>query len=342
MTKWTDETELAIDEDAFIKLMHCLAGVYFWEFFTSLDFDWAFISGKKKFQWPLIFYMLDRYCLFFALIGILIALDTRVQVNCQALYVFNQLLGDAAVGLASINLSIRTMAVWSQRLYIVIPLVLVILGHWSLILQGAQLTATWIPGTGCAIIKTNNVVLAATFIYSMVFDLVVMILNLIKLWGRQKRSQLVAVLFKDGVIYFFIAFVANAIATSFMLLNLNPIMAIIFNVPAAIASTIVACRAVRRLSNFSSNGPEIYESNSHSGNVGFRTVSQMQSTNGVAMSPRVAHHHTKDLSAGVHVQMQTFTVEEEPDTLRPKALDLESAGSETDVGSPVDYKAQAL
>lgn len=42
------------------------------------------------------------------------------------------------------------------------------------------------------------------------------------------------------------------------------------------------------------------------------------------------------------LQMQTFTVEEEPDTLRPKALDLESAGSETDVGSPVDYKAQAL
>ena len=42
------------------------------------------------------------------------------------------------------------------------------------------------------------------------------------------------------------------------------------------------------------------------------------------------------------LQMQTFTVEEEPDTLRPKALYLESAGSETDVGSPVDYKAQAL
>ena len=97
------------------------------------------------------------------------------------------------------------MAVWSQNRYIVIFLVLVILGHWSLILQGAQLTATWVPGSGCAIIKTNNTVLAATFIYSMVFDLIVMVLNLIKLWGRQKRSQLVSVLFKDGVIYFFVA-----------------------------------------------------------------------------------------------------------------------------------------
>lgn len=25
-----------------------------WEFFTSLSFDWDFISGKKKFRWPLV------------------------------------------------------------------------------------------------------------------------------------------------------------------------------------------------------------------------------------------------------------------------------------------------
>ena len=96
-------------------------------------------------------------------------------------------------------------AVWSQRLYIVIPLILVILGHWSLILQQAQLTVIWIPGSGCTIIKTNNRVLTATFIYSMVFDLVIMILNVVKLWGCQKQLQLVSVLFKDSIIYFFIA-----------------------------------------------------------------------------------------------------------------------------------------
>ncbi|KAH9914943.1 uncharacterized protein B0H18DRAFT_1087703 [Fomitopsis serialis] len=334
--KWSTAEELAKDEDAFIKLMHCLAGVYFWEFFTSLDFDWAFISGKKKFQWPLIFYMMGRYCLFLALIG--------MEVNCQALYTFDQLAGDAAVGFASINLSIRTMAVWSQNLWVVIPLVFVILGHWSLILQGVLLTAEWIPGQGCAITKTNNTTLAATFIYSMCFDALVMTLSMIKLYGCKQRSRLVSILFQDGMIYFLVAFIANAIATSFMVLNLNAIMAIIFNVPAAIASTIVACRAVRRLSNFANNGPEIYTASSHSGVVGFRSITnQVQSTHGASTRPRSGH--TRDISAGVHVQMQTFTVEEEPDNLRPKALDLESAGSETDVGSPVDYrdyKSEAL
>ena len=54
------------------------------------------------------------------------------------------------------------------------------------------------------------------------------------------------------------SFLANLIATIFMLLNLNAVMSIIFNVPAAVASTIVASRAVRRLTKFTNKGPEVF------------------------------------------------------------------------------------
>lgn len=115
----------------------------------------------------------------------------------------------------------------------------------------------WVPGQGCAITQTNNTILAATFIYSMCFDLVVLILMAAKLaFPQGQRSQLMNLLFRDGLIYFIIAyvstaiqrvccteqeicsFVANLIATTFMLLNLNAVMSVIFNVPAAIASTV--------------------------------------------------------------------------------------------------------
>ncbi|OJA20586.1 hypothetical protein AZE42_05375 [Rhizopogon vesiculosus] len=71
-------------------------------------------------------------------------------------------------------------------------------------------------------------------------------------------------LFSDGLIYFFIAFVANLIATIFMVLDLNTITSIVFNVPAAMASTIVASRVVRRLINFQP-GPELVLSGKNSG-----------------------------------------------------------------------------
>jgi len=37
-----------------------------------------------------------------------ISLDVTSEVHCQVLYTFNQIAGNAAMGLASINLSIRT------------------------------------------------------------------------------------------------------------------------------------------------------------------------------------------------------------------------------------------
>lgn len=34
--------------------MLILTGVYSWEWVVSLDFDWQYISGKKKFRWPMV------------------------------------------------------------------------------------------------------------------------------------------------------------------------------------------------------------------------------------------------------------------------------------------------
>ncbi|KAH9899245.1 hypothetical protein C8Q73DRAFT_312043 [Cubamyces lactineus] len=314
MVDWSSQEELILDSTVFLKFMHVLSGLYIWEVVTSLDFEWAFITGKKRFHYPAVFYFLNRYCLLFTMIGLLIALDTTTEINCQALYTFNQITGQASSGLASINLSIRTMALWSHHKYIVIPIIVIILGHWSLILQGVLVKASWIPGAGCQVTGSNNTILAATFIYSMCFDLVILLLSMYKLVLGVKggRSQLMTLLFKDGLVYFIIAFLSNLLATVFIMLNLNAIMSVIFNVPAAIFSTIVACRAVRRLTNFSHRGPEVFSSTGHS----FRVANPAASANTIGLSPSTAVgrgtiKHKSDLSDGVHVQMQTFTVADE-------------------------------
>ncbi|KAJ7448997.1 hypothetical protein FB451DRAFT_1288351 [Mycena latifolia] len=289
MTDWSSQAQLAIDADIFVKLNHVLLGVYAWEWLISLRFDWEVLTGRKPFRWPLAFYFANRYLLLAAMTGIVVALDSTKEMNCQAIYAFNQFAGDAAVGLASINLSLRTLAIWSQNGWIKILLIVIILGHWSLILQGVLLKAHWDDQAAtCVITSSNSTILAATFTYSMGFDLLVFLLNAYKLGLKRKsKSKLSKMIFKDGLIFFFIAFLANLVATIFMFLNLNSIMTIIFNVPAAIASTIVATRAVRRLTSFTHQGPEMY------GNRGLTT-----STRGGAR--------------GVHVHMETFVREDGP------------------------------
>ncbi|KIM46553.1 hypothetical protein M413DRAFT_65449, partial [Hebeloma cylindrosporum] len=66
---WNSPAEIEKDTVAFVKLMHSVAAIYMYEWLISLDFEWDFISGKKRFRWPMIFYFLNRYCLLLALIG---------------------------------------------------------------------------------------------------------------------------------------------------------------------------------------------------------------------------------------------------------------------------------
>lgn len=313
MPEWSSSQEIVKEGAIMAKFMHALIGLYIYEWFLSLDFELDLLRGKKKFRWPLIFYFANRYLLLFALIGIIISFDATEKINCQAIFTFNQIAGDAAVGLASISLSIRTVAIWAQNRYIVCFLVTVILGHWSLILQGIQLKAIWVSGTGCIITETHNRILAAIFIYSMIFDLIVLLLNTYKLSGVRSgmlgTSRLAKMIFTDGLIYFILAFVANLLATVFMVLNLNQIMSVIFNVPAAVCSTIVACRAVRRLTSYTQTGADVFTSSQSAGNQ-FKGPSASLATRGVVSR---APAHTG--AAGVHVQMETFTrAEEEVDT----------------------------
>ncbi|KAH7909088.1 hypothetical protein BJ138DRAFT_1200998, partial [Hygrophoropsis aurantiaca] len=223
MVNWQSPAEIEKDSLIFLKMMHVLLGIYIWEFIISLYFDWAVFSGRKRFHWPLIFYFAGRYCMLFSTIGMTTSWGIfRSQVNCQALYTFTEYVGNAACGFASINLALRAIAIWAHNKWIIGLVVLIILGHWPLILLGGILTATWIPGTGCAIVKRNTVILGGLFIYSMCFNFTILCLAAYKLaWTPHRagitkyRSRLVKMLFSDGLAYFFIAFLANLLATIF-------------------------------------------------------------------------------------------------------------------------------
>ncbi|TCD61261.1 hypothetical protein EIP91_008694 [Steccherinum ochraceum] len=300
MYNWNSPDVQQSEAIAFVRLQHALAGVYFWEFAATLDFDWSAITRKRKFGWPMVFYFLGRYCLLFAFIGLLLAIDVTDRINCSSLLAFLQFAGDASVGLASINLAIRTMAIWRRSPYVVAPLVVLILGHWGLIFAGIVVHTQWEPGQGCVIISTNRSVLSAMFLYSMVFDLIVLLLSAWRLYDWRARrglgfaSPLTKLLFRDGIFYFVVAFAFNLVAATFMLLNLNPLMSSIFNVPAATASTIVACRVVRRLFRYGENPPDMYLS--HVGDLGI-------SRRSVAPPPNMSQSRSRestDTSGSIH------------------------------------------
>ncbi|THV07406.1 hypothetical protein K435DRAFT_848348 [Dendrothele bispora CBS 962.96] len=262
MVNWNSPEELVHDSDVFTKFMHVLLGLYAWEWATSLPFDFSVLTGRRGFKWPMTFYFLNRYCLLAALVGIIVSMNVQSEIDCQSLYMFNQIMGNFAIGLSSINLSIRTIAVWKSHYFVIIPLVALILGHWVLLLRTVVLVkANWVDALStCQVTGNDPKLITAVYIYSMIFDFIVMCLTGIKLgFGTRQKSELVKMLYLDGLMYFLIAFTANLVAVVFSVLNLNPVMSIIADVPATVIATIAACRVVRRLNSFvNSQGVDLY------------------------------------------------------------------------------------
>ncbi|EIN08352.1 hypothetical protein PUNSTDRAFT_113902 [Punctularia strigosozonata HHB-11173 SS5] len=251
MTLWNSPAVLAYDQNVFAKLMHAMLGLYGWEFLMSLDFEWSFLCGKRRLRWPMVPYFLGRYMLLTTLITICIALDSTHPLDCQTLYTFNQLAGMSSAGFSTINLSIRTIAIWDRHRYITFLVIFLSLGQWAVILQGALLRATYIPDQGCIITEAKTGLIAISFIYTMAFDFLIMCLNTWRLLPYPQGGWTVTkLLFRDGMIYFAISFLGNLAASVVMLLNLNSVMDVILNVPAVVVANIASSRAVRRLALF--------------------------------------------------------------------------------------------
>lgn len=60
--------------------MHAFFGLYLWELVVTLDFDWDYLSGKRRFKWPLIFYFCNRYFMLVALVGVITLLNVTRSV----------------------------------------------------------------------------------------------------------------------------------------------------------------------------------------------------------------------------------------------------------------------
>ena len=71
---------------------------------------------------------------------------------------------------------------------------------------GILVKAVYVPDKGCVIVQTDGKLLGVTFMYSMAFDFIVLILTAYKLiYPATGRSRLVELIFNDGLIYFAIA-----------------------------------------------------------------------------------------------------------------------------------------
>jgi len=154
----------------------------------------------------------------------------------------------------------RTIAVWNRAPFVTSSLIVASLGQWGLLLHGiTTVRSSWSDAIrACAINAAPPKFIKLNYLYTMSFDLIVLVLTTFALVKSPSRSSLWQLLFRQGIIYFLVAFIANVIPAIFLVLDLNTIMNMMFCVPAAVASSVVACRSFVSLATFLHSDVHIY------------------------------------------------------------------------------------
>ncbi|KAF9531432.1 hypothetical protein CPB83DRAFT_104724 [Crepidotus variabilis] len=270
---WINEGEaasVANQRNIFLRLLYAMLGFYWCEWASSLRFDLDFLTGKRKFKWPLIFYYLCRYIPFvhFAILPRMLnegSWPLRFNphhIDCRPLYSILHVVGHGSVALASNNLALRVMALWPGNYYIRFALWSMILGQWAIIISAAPLVQlglsvypvgptechgwfVYIPGNSRA------------FAYALGLDLLILGLTLYKLIGinkislpRRRDGQVRYIVFSQATSYMIIAVTINLMALLATRLFLTGLV-IDFIVPFQVFAPLLACRMVRHLTTFS-------------------------------------------------------------------------------------------
>ncbi|KAF9522489.1 hypothetical protein CPB83DRAFT_911287 [Crepidotus variabilis] len=217
----------------------------------------------------MIFYLLNKYFFLGALIAGQIQdnHDRSRPIDCTTSFRAAIFLGNMSLGLAGVNLAIRTIAIWNRNTRLIAALALLMAGHWALIVTfAAGVKSEYIPNMGCGPPQFNQSILIAILVYSLCFDALICGLNWFKLrsqarllLNRSKKTvfELTQVVLFQGLGYFVIAFLINVSTIIMLAVNVSPP---IFSTYIAVAEgiiSIVACRAVRSLSNVLMNATDI-------------------------------------------------------------------------------------
>ncbi|KAI9508558.1 hypothetical protein F5148DRAFT_1283934 [Russula earlei] len=287
MVNFRDPAVIQQDEWAVVKLWHALAGLYFWEFLNTLDYEWSIIKGHRPYRWSIWIYSLTRVAALISVILSLIGVDDSTQYNCQIQNKFQFIFGYLTFATASLLILLRIIAIWNEKKIVIAIATTVWAVNLSFFIRGIvrvnnqlygyntsgsyhllnpQIHSVWVPaGTTCEV--TNIQSTKPNIILALATDLVlvgIMLVGLLRLGYHERGAFGIGhLLWKQGLIWLLIATVAEVPPAVFIILNLNEPFNEMFQIPAMIALSIAATRIHRSLTDFAARSTEMYENGPH-------------------------------------------------------------------------------
>lgn len=238
MTNFHDPKVVRADGVAFVKLLYIVGGIYIWEFFSSLWFEWQIITRKRGHHWSIWLYSGCRFSALFAITALLVGFNVTTPINCRAWLNFVLIFTYLAFAFASALIILHIVAIWERKW---VPCTLAIT-TWTInisfyIRNIIQSKAIWVNRelkaelSSCLVIRTNRNTILTVLTLGENLILLSLMFSGLRRYRDVEMNGLWCFIHHQGLLWLALVIVAELPATIFLILNLNGYFNQMFQMP---------------------------------------------------------------------------------------------------------------
>ncbi|KAI0281717.1 hypothetical protein BC826DRAFT_350416 [Russula brevipes] len=262
MVNFHDSTVVANDFSALFNLFHTFTGLFIWEFAVTLNYEWSVIWGLRPYRWTIWIYSLTRLATLATVILAVVEFDSKAPYICQALLTSICVCDSVALAAAELLIVLRIIAIWNRRKVVAAIAIGVWLTNIASLIHTMWLLRSTNPARDSCMPRNAEISIKLGTISTLATDIVLLLIMLVGLLRLRVQGagtlSLGQLLWKQGIIWFFIATAAGALPTIFLFHDLNDAWRIMFQFPWMISISVAATRMYRSLTDFVSGGPDTY------------------------------------------------------------------------------------
>jgi len=236
-----------------VKIIHVFNGVYLWEFFSTLDFEWEVFTGRRPWKWSFAVYLTARLLALTSVTLTFVGFNLTTQFDCNAWFRCVLVSSWFAVAVASFLLVLRGVAIWGRDKVITAITVLI----WSANVTMAFYSATrahavWVPAAQtCAITGTNS--FRWSVLVNLIVDLSLLCIMFLGVLHKKNATYLWRMLYLQGIFWILTAVSTEVPAVIFPFMNMNDAWNLMFQVPHMVLMVIMSTRLYRDLFQYITN-----------------------------------------------------------------------------------------
>jgi len=257
MVNFRDPFTIASESNEADRFWSFVDGIFIWEFIVTLDYEWSVIRGRRPYRWTIWIYSLTRVATLASVVLNIYTIDVT-HINCQVTVGLQFVFAYLAFAASSLLIVLRIIAIWNRNRIIVAFAT----GVWGInitfLIQGViRFRASWEInneiGLGGCVFYLDSIRLSTVVAFAA--DTILLLIMLFGLYRLRRHGHgglmgLGRLLWNQGVVWLLLVVATELTPTVFILLDLNQLLDLMFQVPWMIAMSIAATRMYRSLSDF--------------------------------------------------------------------------------------------